>query len=262
MGGRHFNLNQLKETPGVKMSDFLPAVMGKAEKSGPGVMGIGNDGPGVSAVSDSGSGVDASSKSGEGIHAETTSQVLAAIAGFNRRPDGTGAAIYGEKAGDVGHAGFFKGNVHVTGNITTDGDVILSGADCAEEFDVLDTAAVADGSVMVLGDGGCLQVSCAAYDKKVAGVISGAGTYRPGIVLDRRSSDRARRAIALVGKVYCRVDASYGAIELGDLLTTSPTPGHAMKAVDSTRAFGCVLGKALRAVKEGQDLIPILVALQ
>jgi rRNA processing protein Krr1/Pno1 len=62
--------------------------------------------------------------------------------------------------------------------------------------------------------------------------------------------------------VYCKVDARHGSIEVGDLLTTSDTPGHAMKATDSLKAFGSVIGKALRPLKEGQALIPILIALQ
>lgn len=68
--------------------------------------------------------------------------------------------------------------------------------------------------------------------------------------------------IALVGKVYCKVDAQYDSIEIGDLLTTSLTMGHAMKAGDHTKAFGTVIGKALAALESGTDLIPILVALQ
>jgi hypothetical protein len=68
--------------------------------------------------------------------------------------------------------------------------------------------------------------------------------------------------IALIGKVYCKVDANYGAIEVGDLLTTSPTLGHAMKAVDPIKAFGSVIGKALRPLDSGEGLIPILIALQ
>jgi hypothetical protein len=36
----------------------------------------------------------------------------------------------------------------------------------------------------------------------------------------------------LVSKVYCKVDAQYASIEVGDLLTSSPTPGCAMKAED------------------------------
>jgi hypothetical protein len=68
--------------------------------------------------------------------------------------------------------------------------------------------------------------------------------------------------VAVVGKVYCKVDAQYAPIEVGDLLTTSPTPGHAMKADDPLRAFGAVIGKALRGLQSGQGLVPILVALQ
>ena len=71
-----------------------------------------------------------------------------------------------------------------------------------------------------------------------------------------------RKPIALLGKVYCKADAGYAPIEVGDLLTTSATPGHAMKATDAVKAFGAVIGKALRPLKEGQGLIPIMIALQ
>jgi hypothetical protein len=65
-----------------------------------------------------------------------------------------------------------------------------------------------------------------------------------------------------MGKVFCQVDAGYGPVAAGDLLTTSPTPGHAMKARDRERAFGSVLGKALRPLSTGRGLVPILVTLQ
>jgi hypothetical protein len=96
----------------------------------------------------------------------------------------------------------------------------------------------------------------------VAGVVSGAGEYRPALVLDRRESATERISVALVGKVYCKVDADYGPIEVGDLLTTSKRPGFAMKAGDRVRAFGAVIGKALAPLQNGQGSIPILVALQ
>jgi hypothetical protein len=81
-------------------------------------------------------------------------------------------------------------------------------------------------------------------------------------VLDRQQNGENRLPIALMGKVFCKVDASLGAVEIGDLLTTSPTPGHAMKATDPLKAFGAVIGKALRPLADGQGLIPVLVALQ
>ena len=142
------------------------------------------------------------------------------------------------------------------------GDIILRNADCAEDFDVSETDDVEPGTVMVLDQEGRLQLSRQSYDKKVAGVISGAGDYRPGIILDKKRSHTKRMALALMGKVYCKVDAEYSPIEVGDLLTTSQTVGHAMKASDPLHAFGAVIGKALRPLATGRGLIPILVALQ
>lgn len=142
------------------------------------------------------------------------------------------------------------------------GDIILQNGDCAEDFDVSESEEIDPGTVMVLDPEGRLQQSREVYDKRVAGVISGAGNYRPGIILDKKSSPRKRMPLALVGKVYCKVDAQYSPIEVGDLLTTSATSGHAMKATDPFKAFGAVIGKALRPLQTGQGLIPILIALQ
>jgi hypothetical protein len=115
---------------------------------------------------------------------------------------------------------------------------------------------------MVLDQDGALQHCQRAYDKRVAGVVSGAGDYKPGLILDRQQAHDDRVPVALVGKVYCKVDAQYAPIEVGDLLTTSSTLGHAMKADDPLKAFGAVIGKALQGLQSGQGLVPILVALQ
>jgi hypothetical protein len=149
--------------------------------------------------------------------------------------------------------------IHLDGG---SGDIKLHGADCAEQFAVRDAAAVDEGTVLVIDDDGSLRTSEGAYDRRVAGVVSGAGEWRPGIVLDSGADARDRRPIALVGKVYCKVDASYGGVAVGDLLTTSDTPGHAMRAGDPLRAFGAVIGKALAPLRTGRGLVPILVALQ
>ncbi len=152
--------------------------------------------------------------------------------------------------------------LEVVGDVSVTGDIRLANADCAEEFDSADPHAAEPGTVMVLGEKGDLRESHQAYDKRVAGVVSGAGTYRPGIVLDKDASKTNRLAIGLLGKVYCKVEAQSSPIEVGDLLTTSCTPGRAMKASDSMRAFGAVIGKALRPLTEGHGLIPILIALR
>lgn len=150
----------------------------------------------------------------------------------------------------------------VNGNVRVSGDILLTGADCAEEFSISVSQAIEPGTVMVIDSSGNLRQSSKDYDKKVAGVISGAGEYKPGLVLDKQKSSGHRVPIAMMGKVYCMVDADHSPIDVGDLLTTSSTPGHAMKATDPTKAFGTVIGKALRPFTNGKGLIPILVALQ
>ncbi|HKC44410.1 MAG TPA: hypothetical protein VKC64_11315 [Burkholderiales bacterium] len=142
------------------------------------------------------------------------------------------------------------------------GDITLDNADCAEEFEVADLDEATPGTVMVLGEGARLQPSGRAYDRKVVGIVSGAGDLRPGIVLGREAGRTDRRAIALAGRANCKVDAQYAPVEIGDLLTTSCTRGHAMKVVDEHAAFGAVIGKALAPLVSGSGLLPVLVALQ
>ena len=153
--------------------------------------------------------------------------------------------------------------LHVVGDITVaGGDVLLTGADCAEQFDVAGILPPEPGTVVVIDQSGALRECDEPYDKKVAGVVSGAGEYKRSLVLDNRHSGGTRVRVALVGKVYCKVDANYSPIEVGDLLTSSMTPGHAMKAKEPHRAFGAIIGKALKSQTSGTGLIPILVAMQ
>jgi len=46
-------------------------------------------------------------------------------------------------------------------------------------------------------------------------------------------------------KISESADGDSGAVAVGDLLTSSPTPGHAMHARNPERALGSVSGKAL-----------------
>lgn len=237
-----------------------PGITGTSEnhtpQAGAGVLGQ-SDAAGVWGISQTWHGVvgqSSSSTGGTGVWGEHFTGGI----GVGGRCD-VGTAIWG--ASSNGEAGHFEGKVIVNGDLTAH-DLFVAGGDCAEEFDVAKTVEIEPGTVMVLDRDGALQPSQQAYDKRVAGVISGAGDYKPGIVLDKRQPSAHRGPVALVGKVYCKVDAHYGSIEVGDLLTTSDTPGCAMKAADPLQAFGSVIGKALRPLQEGQGCIPILIALQ
>lgn len=115
----------------------------------------------------------------------------------------------------------------------------------------------------ILTDDGTIVPCSSAYDPRVIGVIAGAGNYRPGIIMDRREkSNEQRRPISVMGKVSCRVDARLGAIRVGTMLTTSPTPGLAMKAADPMKAFGCVIGKALTSFDDGIGLVDMLITMR
>ena len=234
--------------------------------TGSGLLPPHNVGTGVSGESDNGIGVYASSKTNVGLVGEsqttngvlgvTHSQSAAAVSGVNKNG---GIGVFGE--GRI--AGFFSGDVQVTGNLnmsSATSDIVLG--DVAEGFSTQDGEIIEPGTVVVLNQHGLVRPGDEAYDKKVVGVVSGAGEYRPAIVLDNGVSPANRLPVALMGKVCCKVDARYSSIDVGDLLTTSPTPGHAMKAADPLKAFGSVIGKALRSLHAGQGLIPILIALQ
>lgn len=145
---------------------------------------------------------------------------------------------------------------------------ILGGADLAEPFDV---AAVRDataepGTVVVIDETspGDMKVSDRAYDTRVAGVISGANDLEPGMVMQAEGAEHADgdHPVALTGRVWTKVDASFGAVKPGDLLTTSPTAGHAMRADDAARRGGAVIGKAMTSLEGGRGLVLVLVSLQ
>src|SRR5919198_1743750 len=177
------------------------------------------------------------SERGEGVHAESKSDQHAALTGWHKNKK---------------LAGYFHGDVAVTG------DVRLVNADCAEEFDITSDGTVEPGTVMVINQSGILERSEQPYDKRVAGIVCGAGDYKPGIILDKkenRINNKKRLPIALIGKVYCKVDADYFSVEVGDLLTSSFTMGHAMKANDPIKAFGAVIGKALKPLEKGRGMI-------
>lgn len=142
------------------------------------------------------------------------------------------------------------------------GDIIMTNADCAEEFDLADEERPEPGTVVVIDESGAVRTSRTPRDTRVAGVIAGAGSHRPGIVLDRQADGSPRVPVSLLGKAFCKVDADEGEIRAGDLLTTAPRPGHAMRAVDPASTIGAVLGKALRPCARGLGLVPILVMLR
>jgi hypothetical protein len=142
---------------------------------------------------------------------------------------------------------------------------ITGGADLAEGFDIRGEEP-RPGEVVVIDPDhpGSLRPATRAYDRRVAGVISGAGGVRPGMVMAQEGSPAAgKHPVALTGRVYTLAEAVDSPIEPGDLLTTSNMPGHAMEASDPARASGAILGKAMTGLPMGErGLVLVLISLQ
>lgn len=175
-------------------------------------------------------------------------------------------ALYADADG-ADWSAFCEGDVKIDGNVHIyDGATKVmelgAGLDYAEGFDVSAEKKIEAGSVLIIDadNPGKLALSNTAYDTKVAGIVAGANGVGSGVRLGAGQFDYD---VALAGRVYCNVDATAETVEPGDLLTTSATPGYAMKAVDYTRAQGAILGKAMERLEKGQKgQILVLVTLQ
>jgi hypothetical protein len=156
--------------------------------------------------------------------------------------------------------------LHVVGRVITQELQITGGSDLSEQFDIEGVIDAVKPGMVVSIDAkrpGKLLISNEAYDSKVAGIISGAGGIKPGMLMGQKGSAAdGEHPVALTGRVYCWADASTGAIQPGDLLTTSSVPGHAMKVSEHSRALGAIIGKAMTSLESGKGLVLVLVSLQ
>jgi hypothetical protein len=186
-------------------------------------------------------------------------------AGYARsRIQGAGGDIIFETEGYVaGSSPNGYAQLTSSGNLSVGSLTIRGGADLAEPFE-LSAQSVAKGSVVVIDDEhpGRLKLSDRAYDTRVAGIISGANGINPGIAMHQEGALEGGQNVALTGRVYVLADDSNGPIRPGDLLTTSATPGNAMKVTDHSRSPGAILGKAMGSLKEGKGMVLVLVTLQ
>ncbi len=218
-----------------------------------------------------------------GINATSPSQALE-VNGYYALIDGGGAyngdgAIEAYIGGNGGgsdvqigsmnskilNIGFWNTAANAYMHIFCSSITINGGADLAEPFQVSSPSGeIPQGSVVVIDKEhpGHLKVSSQAYDTRVAGVLSGANGINPGIQMQQQSLLEGGKNVALTGRVYVLADAANGAIEPGDLLTTSDTPGHAMKVSDHARASGAILGKAMTGLQQGKGMVLVLVTLQ
>jgi hypothetical protein len=158
-----------------------------------------------------------------------------------------------------------SGNVEISGQTTTRVLQITGGSDVAEPFKISGGETIEPGMVVAIDPqhAGHLRLADRAYDRTVAGIVSGANGINPGLTMKQEGTTAdGSLPLALSGRVYCRADASYGPIRPGDLLTSSDTPGHAMRVIHHKKAQGAIIGKAMTALAEGKGFVLVLVTLQ
>lgn len=129
-------------------------------------------------------------------------------------------------------------------------EVRLSNFDLAEEYDVDDTSIGAGDVVRFKLDSATnnlvVERAEGRYDEHAIGVIS----TEPGVYLKDWAANKFNgRPVALAGRVPVKVTDENGPIKRGDFLTTSSTPGYAMKATDP----GQIIGRAMEDFTPGID---------
>jgi len=170
-----------------------------------------------------------------------------------------GGLFYGSNLRAIGAFG----NVYIAG-----GSVQYSSLDVAEWIKVSDTSIQA-GDVVIIdaADQKKIKKSNSPESRLVAGIIStdpgsvgGNQTVNGELVSAQEMTNRGYRMLSLCGQVPTKVTDESGPIKVGDLLTTSSTSGHAMRAVDPK--IGTIVGKALEPLPSGQGKILVLLTLQ
>lgn len=232
-----------------------------------GVLGETNspDGMGIQGINNSATGW------ARGVSGESSSPDGVGVAGLN---SSSGVGVYAQST--AGSALYIKSDsgtliqavsvndadnefvVHNNGNVYADGTYSSPAADFAEMMPA--QSGLEPGDVLVIGADGQLTHSTTPYQTSVAGVYSTAPAFLGGAGEDSTASNNI--PLAIVGIVPVKVTADNGAIQAGDLLTTSNTPGYAMLCQSNIDCIGAIIGKALEPLAEGDGTISVLITLQ
>jgi hypothetical protein len=211
------------------------------------------------------------------VFGEVTTGVSSGVYGRNTSPTSLGAGVTGQ--GTSGPAlkaiGSNLGNDLVQGHtcvpgcserfhITSNGTYV-AGSDFAEALPARgDKTGYEPGDVLIVSTEapGSVEKASQPYDARVAGVFS----TRPGMLGANKNGatrvDPDDLPVAIVGVVPTKVSTENGAVQVGDLLTTSGTPGYAMRCTDRLRCIGAIVGKAMEPLGNQKGVIKVLVMLR
>jgi len=224
---------------------------------------------------------------------------IRAMGGTNRLMIGTGAddtvTITGGRVGietltpaatlDI-NGGLRASSINATGNVSVQGNLNVSGTlnaptkvGCVTDlFIYRGSQPLERGDVVALGSNAAshhygpdgmiplieVQLTEEPRDAAVCGIVHTpelGSDESHGIDIKGIGEGRVGLMVTLGAYAWCKVDAAAAPIEVGDLLTTSNTPGHAQKLKEGGRP-GVVIAKALAPVERGRGIIPVLVSHQ
>jgi hypothetical protein len=163
----------------------------------------------------------------------------------------------------VGH--FEDGIYEIDMTVDHDGMAIVKcltiegGCDIKEDLNSIETLEPGDVVVIDENNPGQVKRTNKEYDKKVAGIISGANGINPGLSLSQADVLEGEYPLTMLGRVYVKVT---GKVEIGDMLTTSSKPGYAMSVKDHANAHGTVIGKAMTTNEGEEGMVLVLINLQ
>lgn len=167
--------------------------------------------------------------------------------------------------------------VDSSGDVKCDGAFTGGGADFAERLPAAEPGTLEPGDVVVFGDRPReMTLARHANDPRVVGVYSTKPGFLGGGAGDGPDLDdpgaaphadtREHLPVALVGIVPVKISGEGGAVRIGDLLTSSNTPGHAMRAapigeLGGRPVFeqGTLIGKAMEDFEGDRGRILMLV---
>jgi hypothetical protein len=145
------------------------------------------------------------------------------------------------------------GDANISRNLLYGGNLTGYGADIAEYVNGINVEA---GDVVIISPNADKTVEKArvAYDTRAAGIISTAPSHKI-------AAGEGNAMLALAGRVPVKVTNENGSIKRGDLLTTSGTPGHAMRCTLREKCAGAIIGKAMENFSGSRGVIVALVYL-
>jgi hypothetical protein len=264
---------------GVRAADGQPVTEGSAT----GVLGVSNTTVGIGVIGRSIDNVgvvgEVTSETRLGLGASvgvlgqtsTTTGLTEGVSGLVYSPNGTAGVFRNRGGGDIlvgegptegPHLFRFDGQ----GNLFLVGVLQMNSpnADLAERVESQESLNAGDVIEIDPSAEGRFRKSRTRLSTLVAGIISSA----PAITLanhgDIKGSPGADRhpVLALAGTVPVKVTNEAGPIQVGDLLTTSSTPGFAMRCADRVACAGAILGKALSPLSAQTGVVRALITLQ